>query len=82
MIVNGEYSEWRDVTSSVVQGSVLGPISFVIYINDIDTCIGRNEGIVSKFADDTKIAKVIADQKSAAEMQEVIDNLETWCKAM
>ena len=79
--MNGVYSEWRDVTSSVIQGSVLGPILFVIYINDIDTCMGQREGFVSKFADDTKIAKVITDKKSAAEMQEVINNLETWCIA-
>ena len=78
VLVSGAYSEWRDVTSSVPQGSVLGPILFVIYIDDIDKCIGSMEGIISKFADDTKVAKVVNDSKTAAEMQDIIKNLEVW----
>ena len=73
--VNGVYSQWRDVISSVIQGSVLGPILFVLYINDIDTCLKDKEGIISKFADDTKVAKVVDSSKSAAEMQKTIRNL-------
>ena len=80
VLVKGAFSEWQDVLSSVIQGSVLGPILFLIYINDIDQCIGQKEGILSKFADDTKAAKVVNNSHTAAEMQEVIQNLETWCK--
>ena len=63
-MVDGAYSDWRSVTSSVIQGSVLGPILFVIYINDIDMCINNKEGIIPKFADDTKLAKVVTDDRS------------------
>ena len=80
VVVNGIPSEWREVTSSVIQGSVLGPILFTLYINDIDSCIDDTEGIISKFADDTKVAKIISDSKTAQEMQQVIANLESWSK--
>ena len=55
VVVEGEESSWRPVTSGVPQGSVLGPILFLLYI-DFENLIGSN---ILKFADDTKIFRKV-----------------------
>lgn len=58
--IKGVYSEWVDVLSGVPQGSVLGPILFVIFINDMPNNIKSN---ISLFADDTKIFRILKTQE-------------------
>ena len=74
VVLNGYKSEWKTVTSGVPQGSVLGPLLFIVYINDID--IGIN-GKISKFADDTKLAN-IASLSGCQKMQNDLDKLVAW----
>ena len=58
MIVNGEESEWRNVTSGIAQGSILGWILFVLYINDLAENI-RNNSALYLYAYDKKIFRQI-----------------------
>ena len=51
-----EYSEWFDIISGAPQGSVLGPLFFLIYVNDIPETVNSN---VTIFADDTKIFRTL-----------------------
>lgn len=68
-------SDWCDVTSGVPQGSVLGPLLFVIYINDLPDNI---KSIIKLFADDTKLIKVIKDVIDAIELQEDLLQVTKW----
>jgi hypothetical protein len=75
--VNKTFSEWQAVTSGVPQGSVLGPILFLIYINDIDS------GLVSKlckFADDSKLCKNIRNGSDRDDLQNDLDSLCEWSR--
>ena len=75
--VNGKLSGWQRVLSGVPQGSVLGPVLFLIFINDLDMETTANQ-IIKKFADDTKIAQFIRKDEDAAELQATLDRLTAW----
>lgn len=76
-VLNGRFSDWKDVTSGVPQGSVLGPCLFIIYINDIEAAIDTIM-LVKKFADDTKACGVADKLEDCENLQEQVDKLYQW----
>ncbi len=73
--IEGEASDWARVTSGVPQGSVLGPVLFLIYINDIDANLISTIG---KFADDTKIYKNVSSAEAVQKLREDLEKLGNW----
>ena len=64
VVVDGEVSSWKSVLSGVPQGYVLGPILFLVYINNVEEGV---TGKILKFPDDTKLfrkGKEIGDKKN------------------
>ena len=75
VIVNNIPSSNASVTSGIPQGSVLGPILFILYINDLPDLVLSETYL---FADDTKLFRHIIDFKSAEELQGDLNKLQEW----
>jgi hypothetical protein len=75
VMVNGAGSEWENVTSGIPQGSVLGPILFVIYINDLPDTVESDSYL---FADDTKIFRISKGKDDKETLQDDLTKLEEW----
>ena len=73
--INESCSNWREVTSGIPQGSVIGPVLFVIYINDLPEIVKSSAYL---FADDTKIFKTIMDDSDKQVLQGDLENLTEW----
>ena len=75
VIVDGKTSTTADVSSGNPQGSVLGPILFLIFINDFPLVI---QTFIKLFADDAKIYQKVSSMAEVAQLQDVLDNSVDW----
>ena len=75
MLVDGETLEEESVESCVLQGSVLGGIFFGVFIEDFDEF---NLALLNKFADDTKMARIVENKREPRELQADINKLADW----
>ena len=78
VMVNGVKSDWAPVLSGVPQGTVLGPLLFSLYINDITEDI---ESELRLFADDCVCYREIKNTEDTVKLQEDIDRLGCWARS-
>jgi len=71
VVVNGESSKWYSVDSGVPQGSVLGPLLFILYANDIPDIVDSK---IEMFVGDIKIYTTITSFREAIILQNDLDN--------
>ena len=76
VVINGSESDWGGIMSGVPQGSVLGPLLFLVYINDLEVGIKSQ---IKFFADDTSLFSVVHDPTvSSWELNHDLDLISRW----
>lgn len=79
VVVNGYVSELVTVTSGVPQGSILGPLLFLLYVNDISRCFAHSKFLM--YADDLKVFKNIESEADCLMLQADLDRLTEYCNS-
>ena len=76
-VIRNRNSAWLRVTSGVPQGSVLGPVMFGIYVNDLVEGI---DSYINLFADDAKLMRKVETEDDCRKLQEDLEKAEEWSR--
>ena len=76
VVLPGAYSDWTNIRAGVPQGSILGPLLFLVFINDIVNDIGSN---IRLFADDTSVYIIVDNPLRSAELLSAdLEKISLW----
>ena len=77
VVIGDNQSDWKEVTSGVPQGSVIGPSDFTLFINDLPDKLTH---IVKLYADDSKLIRIVKEDSDFATIQNDINKMQNWAK--
>ena len=79
VVVDGETSKPAPVFSGVPQGTVLGPLLFLLYINDMPEVVSKGT-FIRLFADDCLVYRLVYSRKDQEILQQDLNNLQAWAE--
>ena len=77
VVIDGVVSSWAPVTSGVLQGSILGPVLFALFINDLPNVL-PDETMAALYANDTKVYKSIRSKADCEILRHALARLGSW----
>ena len=76
VVVNGHHSKWLSVSSGVPQGSILGPLFFILYVNDVSSVVKHSS--IKMFADDLTLYRDVASVDDCCLLQQDLSQVYEW----
>jgi len=76
VVINGAYTDWANVTSGVPQGTVLGHLLFILYVNDLDSVVKKST--IKIFADDVLLYAPANTKQECSDLQNDLNAIFNW----